>query len=50
LGIKLGFSLQADYMIKGAGEKSAEENGRDRDSRNSRIMMIRCASLFILFI
>jgi len=27
LGIKLGFSLQADNMIKGAGEKSAEENG-----------------------
>jgi hypothetical protein len=27
LGVKLGFILQANNMIKGAGEKSAEENG-----------------------
>jgi hypothetical protein len=27
LGVKLGFSLQANNMIKGAREKGAEENG-----------------------
>jgi hypothetical protein len=39
--------LEKRVLKRMAGAKTAPE--KETDSRNSKIMMIRCASLFILF-